>query len=321
MAKVLCVLPINEQAITLLEEHGHEVITLKHPSLENILAQVVDVSAIIVKTTELPREVIDQAKKLKVIARHGIGVDNIDVETATRRGIYVTNAPESNMISTAEHVITLLMALAKNIRQSDIAIRENRFQDRNTLLGLEIYGKVLSIIGLGRVGQKVALIASRGLGMQVLGYDPYRSSHQLPSEIKYVKNWEEIFRKADFVSLNLPLTEKTRGLVGRRELALMKKTAYLINCSRGDIINEEEVAISLREKIIAGGAFDVFSKEPPQPENPLLGLDNALLTPHVAGLSRTSMLKMALHAAQGVLEVLNNQKPTWPVNQPIVNCD
>jgi glycerate-2-kinase/phosphoglycerate dehydrogenase-like enzyme len=248
---------------------------------------------------------------VKVISRHGVGMERIDLAAAAELGIRVTNTPQANSVSVAEHVVALMLALAKNVRTLDRATRSGAFELRHTCLSVELRGKVLGIVGLGKVGSQLARIASLGLGMKILAFDPCQSMPMAGVEL--ASSWDRLFALADFVSLNLPLNPETRGIVGMREFRLMKASAYLINCSRAELVNEAELIQALREKVIAGAGLDVFAHEPPAPDNPLLCLDNVVLTPHTAAHTRDAMINMATHAAQGIIEVLSGRQPSWPV--------
>lgn len=315
MAKILIIQPIAKEGIKMLEEKGFEIKQLEDHNIENIKKEVIDADAILVRTAEIPREVIKCGKKLKVIARHGVGVDNIDIEAATENGVYVTNAPIASEVSVAEHVLGLMISLAKNIRKADIALREGKFEVRNEYIGVELEGKTLGILGLGKIGRKVAIKAAKGFGMKIIGYDPFITQDNVDSVIEVTNSWEKVFKEADFISLNLPLNDKTRGIVGKKEFKMMKKTAYIINCARGPIVNEEELIQALNKGLIAGAGLDVFTEEPPAKDNPLFGLNNTIVTPHMAAHTHASMIKMATHAAQGIIEVLSNKPPAWPVNK------
>ena len=315
MTKILIVQPIAKEGVKLLEEKGFEVKQLEDHNIENIKKEVIDADAILVRTAKIPREVIKCGKKLKVIARHGVGVDNIDIEAATENGVYVTNAPIASDVSVAEHVLGLMISLAKNIRKADIALREGKFEVRNEYIGVELEGKTLGILGLGKIGRKVAIKAAKGFGMKIIGYDPFITQDNVDSVIEVTNSWEKVFKEADFISLNLPLNDKTRGIVGKKEFKMMKKTAYIINCARGPIVNEEELIQALNKGLIAGAGLDVFTEEPPAKDNPLFRLNNTIVTPHMAAHTHASMIKMATHAAQGIIEVLSNKPPTWPVNK------
>jgi D-3-phosphoglycerate dehydrogenase len=305
---------IREEGKAYLRERGYTVRMGSGESVNAIKADVAGCAAILIRTAALPAEILEAGTALKVVSRHGVGVDNIDVETATRLGIWVTNAPESNANSVAEHTIGLIIACARNLVRCDSELRGGNFQIRNHLIGMDLECKTLGIVGLGRIGRLVAKKASRGLDMKVIGYDPYIPQENVVPEVQRVDDWQRIFKSSDFISLHLPANSETRGIVGKEELVLMKPTAYLINAARGEIVDEAALADALREKRIAGAGLDVFEKEPPGRDNPLLLLENVVLSPHNAALTKEAMIRMATHAAQGIDEVLSGKKPTWPVN-------
>ncbi|MDI6870814.1 MAG: hydroxyacid dehydrogenase [Bacillota bacterium] len=316
MAKVVIVQPIRSEGIDLLLKNGFEVRQLADRSLDSLKREVADADAMLVRDARIPREVIECGKKLKVISRHGAGLENIDVDAATEHGIQVTNTPVANSTSVAEHVLGLILSLAKNLQIMDRAVRDGRFEIRHQRYGLELEGKTLGIIGLGRIGRRLAAKAALGLGMKVLGYDPYADPAALdPAILEVTGDWDRVFQESDFVSLNLPLTEKTRGIVGKRDFALMKRTAFFINCSRGQVVVEGDLIEALQEGLIAGAGLDVYETDPPSPDNPLLKMENTVLTPHSAAHTEEAMVNMAVHAAQGIVEVLNGRPPTWPVNK------
>lgn len=316
MAKVLIVQPIAQAGIQLLLDEGFEVKQLEHFNVDILQQEVVDVDAILVRNGNIPRAVIEKGKNLKVIARHGVGLENIDVQAATDHGVYVTNAPIANSLSVAEHVIGMILVLAKNLIRVDYALRKGNFEIRHACYGMELEGKTLSILGLGNVGRRIATKAAHGLGMKVLGFDPYIAQKDVDPLIEVTDNWEKLFKEGDFVSLNLPLNEYTRGIVANREFSLMKKSACLINCARGPIVNEEDLIDALRQGRIAGAGIDVYTIDPPPPDHPLFTMENAIVTPHSAAHTHEAMIKMATHAAQGIIEVLQGKTPTWPANKP-----
>jgi len=313
MKKVLLVDPIAQEGIALMEHAGFEVLALADRSHENILKEVVDKDAILVRTTFITEDIMDAGTKLRVIARHGVGYDNIDVGAAGKRGIVVTNSPMANLVAVAEHAIGMMIVLAKNMRKADIALRQGQFSARNVYIGQELEGKTLGLVGLGRIGQRVGQIAMNGLGMKVLGYDPYIPKNAILQGFAYTDSWEEIFSKPDFVSLHLPLIESTKGLIGMREFSLMKKNAIFINCARGSIVVEADLVAALQNNVILAAGLDVYETEPPALDNPLFTLDNVVVTPHMAAHSKEAMVKMAVHAAQGIVEVLSGKNPTWKV--------
>ncbi len=311
MPKVLIVQPIADAGVRALLDAGYEVERLEDHSLDGLKNAIARVEAVLVRDAAIARDVMAAGKSVKVISRHGVGMERIDLAAAAELGIRVTNTPQANSVSVAEHVVALMLALAKNVRTLDRATRSGAFELRHTCLGVELRGKVLGIVGLGKVGSQLARIASLGLGMKMLAFDPYQSMPMAGVEL--TSSWDRLFASADFVSLNLPLNPETRGIVGMREFRLMQPSAYLINCSRAEVVNEAELIQALRERVIAGAGLDVFAHEPPAPDHPLLCLDNVVLTPHTAAHTRDAMMNMATHAAQGIIEVLSGRQPSWPV--------
>jgi len=315
--KILIPQDVSEAGKRYLRDRGYEIKMGSGISVQTLQDEVGDCHGILARTARYPAEVLRAGTHLKVIGRHGVGVDNIDVEAATELGIYVTNAPESNAGSVAEHTIGLIIAAARHFVQCDAALRYGNFEIRNQLVGNDIEGKVLGLIGVGRVGRLVARKAARGLSMKVIGYDPFIDPALVP-EVEFTESIEDVLENADFVSLHLPVSDTTMGLIDKIRLLKMKPSAYLINVARGGIVRENDLVEILSEKRIAGAALDVFAEEPPSPSNPLLKLDNVTVTPHNAALTRECMDRMAVHAAQGIDEVLAGRTPTWPVNKPKV---
>jgi D-3-phosphoglycerate dehydrogenase len=299
-----------------LRDRGYETKMGSGITVEAIAADVVDCDAILARTAPFPAKVLEAGKKLKVISRHGVGYDNIDVPKATELGIWVTFAPESNANTVAEHTIGCILTLVRNFIQLDRETRAGNWGIRDKLLGTDLAGKVLGIVGLGKIGRRVAQKASRGLDMKVVAYDPFLRQEQMAEFATPVMSMDDVFSVADFVTLHIPGGASTRGVVGKKMFTLMKKTAFFINASRGDVVVEADLIEALRNGTIAGAAIDVYEKEPPQKDNPLLSMSNVLLTPHNASQTRECMIRMALHAAQGIDEVLSGKRPTWPVNNP-----
>ena len=299
-----------------LRDRGYEIKMGSGITPEAIAADVVDCDAILARTAPYTAKVFEAGKKLKVISRHGVGYDNIDVARATELGIWVTFAPESLSNTVAEHVIGCTLTLARNFMQLDREMRAGNWGIRDKLLGTDLAGKALGIVGLGRIGRRVAQKASQGLDMKVIGYDPFLKQEQVAEFATPVMSMDDVFSVADFVTLHIPGGPSNRGVIGKKQFALMKKTAFFINASRGDVVAEADLLEALRNGSIAGAAIDVYEKEPPQKDNPLMSLSNVLLTPHNASQTRECMIRMALHAAQGIDEVLSGRRPSWPVNEP-----
>ncbi len=312
--KVLIPQDITEAGHKYLHAHDCEVIVLSDSSVESICAAVKDVDALLVRTASYPAEVFDSARKLKVVARYGAGVDNIDLEAASRHGVQVCNAPFANSNSVAEHTITLLLACAKNLIIQDHACRTGDFESRNRIKGVELEGKVLGLIGCGHIGRLVAQKAALGFGMKVVGYDAYADRKDMPEYLTLLDSSKDVYQKSDFLSLHVPLTPSTKNMVNKEIMDHMKQGAVLLNCARGGVVNETDLYEAVKKGKLAGAGLDVFADEPIDPENPLYTLDRVIVTPHNAALTAEAADRMGLHAAQGIVEVLNGKQPTWPVN-------
>jgi D-3-phosphoglycerate dehydrogenase len=283
-----------------LIHHGYQIRLCPDIDEDTLCREVVGCNAILARTAAITRRVLEAEPNLKVVGRHGVGYDNVDIEAATSLGIWVTNAPHSNANTVAEHTIGLLVALAHNMVQHDRALRSGDFEIRNRVLGTDLAGKTLGIVGLGGIGTLVARKAALGLDMKVIALN--RTPRDVDDWIEPVQDRQQFFERADFVSLHLPGSPQTRHYMGEKELGWMKPSAFLINVSRGEII--------------AGAGLDVFEPEPPSPANPLFALQNVIVTPHSAALTTEAMGRMGLHAAQGIHDVLTGKMPQWPVNKP-----
>ncbi|WFA08072.1 hydroxyacid dehydrogenase [Tissierella sp. Yu-01] len=312
--KVLIPQDITDAGKDYLVKRGYEVIIGTDSSVETICKEVVDCDAILARTALYPKKVMEAGKKLKVISRYGAGTDNIDINSATELGIQITNAPVANCNSVAEHTIALILACASNIAYMDNQVRKGNWEERNRTKSIEVENKVLGLIGLGRIGRSVASKAYNGLGMKVIGYDPYISSDNRIENIEIVDDINEVYKKADFISLHIPATAETKGTVNGEAFRIMKNTAYLINCARGEIVNEDDLYDALTSNQIKGAAIDVMCQEPPVSNHPLFELNNLIFSPHNGALTVEAMDRMGIHAAMGIDEVLTGLKPTWPVN-------
>jgi len=313
MPRVLVTEPLAEEGLSILQEKAQvDVRPLLSP--QELTEAIPNYHALIVRSkTPVTAEVIAAATQLKVIGRAGVGVDNIDIDAATRRGIVVVNAGGSNTIAVAELTIGLMLALARRIPYAHHSTQQGRWEKKR-LMGVQLYGKTLGIIGLGRIGSAVAQRA-KALGMKVLAYDPFVSPEAASRQGVELVPLEELLRRADFVSIHVPLTERTRRMIGARELALMKSSAYLINTARGGIVDEEALAIALDKGFIAGAALDVFEHEPPA-DGPLLQSDRVVLTPHIGASTVEAQRDVAVEVARQVVEILEGKLPRHPVNLP-----
>ena len=310
--RVLVREPIAAAGIELLQERFDVDIDGSAPLEERIG----DYDAIVIRSgTQLTAELIERAERLKVIGRAGVGVDNVDVDAATRRGIVVANAPESTVVSAAEHAIGLLVALARHIPQAHAALKQGRWE-RSAHGGIELEGKTLGILGFGRIGQQVARRAI-GLGMRVVAYDPFVSRDRFRElGAERVETSEEILAAAEFLTLHLPLTPETTEMLDAEAIARMPDGARLVNAARGELVDEEALLAALRSGKLAGAALDVFSAEPYS--GPLLELDNVVVTPHLAASTEEAQDRAGLIVAEQVAAALEGELVTNAVNIPAI---
>ena len=252
---------------------------------------------------------------LKLICRPGIGVDTVDIPAATERGIIVINTPDAPTESTAEHAVALLMATAKRVMVGDMYLRGRKEIDRGQMLGTELLGRTLGVLGYGRIGRRVAEICALGLKMRVLAYDPFVDPKTpTPAGVTLTGERDEIFRQADFLTIHTPLMPETRHSVGEREMRLLKPGSYLINASRGPVIDEAALIRVLQEGHLAGAGLDVFDPEPPPPDNPLLKMTNVVVTPHIASSTDRGIHAMMHGTVDQIIQVLNGERPPHMLN-------
>jgi D-3-phosphoglycerate dehydrogenase len=273
---------------------------------------------VIRSATKLTADLIERAERLKVIGRAGVGVDNVDVEAATRRGIVVANAPESTVISAAEHTIGLLVALSRNIPQAHAALKQGRWERKN-YGGIELADKTLGVLGFGRIGQQVARRAA-GLGMRVVAYDPFVAPERFRElGAERLETQEDVYAAADFLTLHLPLTDETRGSIGSGAIERMRDGVRIVNAARGDLVDEEALLEGLRSGKVAGAALDVFSTEPYS--GPLLELDNVVVTPHLAASTEEAQDRAGVIIAEQVAAALEGGLVTNAVNIPVIGAE
>ena len=316
MPRILVSDPIDPQGIEMLRAVGDVDVKLGLDP-KDLLAIIGEYDALVVRSeTKATAEVIEASHKLQVIGRAGVGVDNIDLEAATQKGIAVVNAPTGNTIAAAEHTIALMMALARNIPQANESLRRGEWK-RSAFMGIEVRNKVLGIIGLGKVGTEVARRAG-GLQMQVHAYDPFVSPEQARLLGIELVGLDQIFRNSDFICLHTPLTEATRGLVNDEKIALMKPTARILNAARGELVDEAALFRAVDEGRIAGAALDVFSQEPLPKDNPLLKNSKIIVTPHLGASTEEAQAEVAKEVAEQVISVLQGQSARYTVNAPFV---
>jgi D-3-phosphoglycerate dehydrogenase len=314
--KVLVSDPLAQDGIDVLSEELE--VDVKTKLSEDELVDIVgEYDAMVVRSgTKVTARVIEAAKSLQIIGRAGVGVDNIDVEAATQRGILVVNAPDGNSIAAAEHAIALMFALARNVPQAHASLAGGKWE-RKKFMGVEVTGKTLGVVGMGRIGRHVARRA-RGLDMRVIVYDPYISDDLAEQVGVEICELDELLAQADFVTIHVPKAPSTIGLIGERELALMKPTSRLINCARGGIVDELALIKALDAGQLAEAALDVFSSEPLPPDSPLVGHPKITLTPHLGASTKEAQVAVAYDVAQQIVQVLAGGVAAHPVNAPMI---
>lgn len=314
MYNILAVDGIAAEGIEILKKNFNVEVHDKISAAE-LLEIIPKFDALIVRSaSKVTAEVIERAKNLKIIGRAGVGVDNIDVQAATERGIIVINSPDGNTIAATEHTFAMMAALSRNIPQANKTMHAGGW-DRKKFVGVELRNKTLAVIGLGRIGAGVAKRA-QAFEMNVIAYDPFVSAERAESLGVKLFELDELFKTADFITVHMPLTKTTENMITLEKMKLMKPTTRLINCARGGIINENDLAVALKEKIIAGAAVDVFTSEPLAENSPLRELDNLILTPHLGASTIEAQISVSVDVANGIVDALNNRPVATAVNMP-----
>jgi D-3-phosphoglycerate dehydrogenase len=313
--KVLLYEEMHEEGKAILKEKA-DIFFAERLDEPYLIDHVRDMDGMILRANgRASRKVMESAPRLKVVGRHGVGVENIDLEAATERGIWVVNTPDANDASVAEHFFGLALMLSKMLKKGEIALREGRFEARYQYIGNELHGKTLGILGFGRIGKTIGRMGYKGFEMKVLYYDAIRYE-EIEEEIKARKvGLNDLLSKSDFISINLPMLPETKGLVGEREFGLLKPTAYVINLARGPIWDEKALYRVLKERKIAGAGSDVFEVEPATKDHPLFQLENFIGTPHMAAHTDEALRRMS-RVALDIIRVLEGKKPVHPVNRP-----
>ena len=317
--KVICIQPLHPEGMKILHSR---------PDLEIIVPDSLDpetwgnflpgAEAICVRLTQVPRSMIEKAPNLKIISRHGVGCDNIDVGAATENGVIVATVGLANAPSVVEHTITLMFALAKRLTEFDHAVRNGDYMRRMKLDAQDVGGRTVLIVGLGRIGSRLAK-ALTALGIICIGCDPAYTADQIKAMgCEPVTDFRTALPRADFVTVHVPLQNDTRNMIGAAELALMKPTSYVINCARGGIVNEAALLDAVNSRRIMGAGLDVQVDEPPKPTDPLLTCDRIILTPHSATSTPETMIRMAKTVAQNVLDQFDGRLPQSHVFNPEV---
>lgn len=321
--KILVTNKISPCGAEKLKEYGFELIWPKSNLVADVKELIGDVDGIIARMTPVKQELIEAAPNLKIIGMHGVGLDGIDVKLAEEKGIAVVHTPEANAISVAENVMAMILNLAKHTIDADHALRvENRFQDRDKYLGHDIAGKTLGLVGLGRIGRRLATMAGCGFNMRVASYDPYVSAEKMKevaNGVEKMDTMDDLLAQADYLSFHTQMTPEMQGFVNYDLLKKMKPSAYLINEMRGALVVDEDLKRALEEGVIAGAAVDVFTKEPTPPDFPLLKAPNLIATPHTGASTYESMERTILTLAEEFHHFFKGEKVNYLANPNYVN--
>src|SRR5271154_1403357 len=315
--KVIVADRISERGVELLRKAGWNIVLT---TKDNLNAEIADADALIVRSaTKVTAELLDKAPRLRAVGRAGVGVDNIDLDAATTRGVLVMSTPGGNAISVAEHTLALLLALARQVPRLDKAMHEGKWE-KSSAAGTEVRGKTLGLIGLGRIGSEVAIRAD-AFDMRVLGYDPYISEAAAREVQVELVPLDKLLAESDFISLHTALSPATQNLINAETLAKMKKGARIINAARGELIDEAALAVALKSGQLAGAALDVFVQEPPPKASPLLAMPNVIATPHVAGSTVEAQEEVGTQVAVQIKDYLAEGLIRNAVNLPALSAD
>ncbi|MXX11562.1 MAG: phosphoglycerate dehydrogenase [Nitrospira sp. SB0677_bin_15] len=311
---------LSPRGVAVLEQGGFHVDVKTKLPKEQLLEEIKAYDGIVVRSgTKVTAEVIEAGSRLKIIGRAGTGLDNVDCEAATRRGIVVMNTPGGNTITTAEHTIAMLVSMSRRIPQAVVSTKAGKWE-KSKFMGTELYNKTLGLVGLGQIGTYVTKLA-QGLAMQVIGYDPYLSPGRARELGIQTVALDELFRRADFISVHTPLTNETRSLINAQAIRQMKDGVMIVNCARGGIIHEEDMYEALKSKKVAAAAFDVFEEEPVKPDHPLLTLDNFICTPHIGASTEEAQESVAVSIAEQFVDYFEKGVARGAVNIPSVPPD
>lgn len=310
---------VNESGLEPLRAAGFTVEKRIGLPADELREAVRDCDGLVVRSeTRVTAELMDAAMRLRVVSRAGVGVDNIDVAAATARGIVVMNAPDGNTITTAEHTLALLISLARRVPAASASLKGGRWE-RKKFIGVELQGKTLGIVGLGRIGRVVASRA-RAFGMNIVAYDPFIAPEQARDLELEVATLDEVCARADFLTVHTPLTTETRGIIGANAFAKMKQGVRIINCARGGLVDERALYKAIKEGTVAGAALDVFEEEPPPAENPLLALDEVIVTPHLGASTKEAQEGVAFTVAEQMRDYLSTGALRGAVNVPALGA-
>jgi len=311
MNKVLITDPVSDNGIKILQDKGIEVFYHPDDNLDQIKDVIAQIDAWIIRSgTKITKKLISDAKKLRVIGRAGVGVDNIDIDSATEKGIVIMNVPDGNTISAAEHTMALITALSRNIQIGHLSLMEGKWR-RSELVGNELKGKTLGVVGLGKIGREV-IKRALGYEMNIIGYDPYVNKSLFDLDTIKIVDLDDVIKDSDYITVHVPLIDSTRGMFDYEKLSQLKPNCRIVNVARGGIINESDLAKILNEDKIRGAAIDVFENEPISTDNPLLSAKNILLTPHLGAST--------LEAKEGVSNAICNQVSSFLIDEKLSNA-
>ena len=318
--KILVNEKVDSKALDILRSAG-EVVYMPQGDLAEFSKLVKDVTAVMMDTTiKFTPELMDSAPELKVISRTGTGVDNVDVEAATKRGIMVLHTPDANTTTVAEHTLAMISVLTKYINFLDHETRLGHFKTaRRLYLPIDLDGKTLGIIGYGRIGKQVARRCMSAFNMKVIIYDPYISDSVVAPGVARYADEKQVYKEADVVTIHVPMTDETRHHIDEKLLSLMKPTSFIINTARGNIVDEAYLVKMLKENKLAGAAFDVLANEPPVTDEQFLSAPNTIISPHSAALTKECMVRVAIEAATGIADFLGGKTPRSIFNRKGLN--
>jgi D-3-phosphoglycerate dehydrogenase / 2-oxoglutarate reductase len=320
MPKVLVIQPFHADGMKLFEARPDVACEIVDGALEELALKIADADGVTIRTSPLPAEVLERATRLKVVSRHGVGYDNIDVAALTRRGIPLAIAADANATAVAEHTLFFMLALAKQGLRYDRATRAGGWAVRNSLEAVDLMGRRVLVMGFGRIGREVARRCA-AFGMAVMVYDPYVQANVIEAAGDYrsVPDFQAVLPETDVLTVHMPLGADSRGLIGSAELAALPDHAFVINAARGGIVDEAALHDALTTGKIAGAGLDVFDQEPPPYDHPLFALDNVILSPHSAGLSKEAAIRMAISTARNVLAGIDGKlDPSMVVNREVL---
>ena len=315
--KILVSDSISKRGVEILEKAGFTVDVKTKLSKADLLREINAYEGLIVRSaTKVTAKVIEAAERLKVIGRAGSGLDNVDTQAATRRGVVVMNTPGGNTVTTAEHTMSMILAMTRRIPQATSSMKAGKWE-KERFMGVELYNKTLGIIGIGQIGGYVAKLA-QGLSLNVIAYDPFLAQEQAQKMGVHLVDLAEIYRRADIISVHTPLTAETRSLINADAIAQMKPGVMIVNCARGGIINETDLVEALKARRVAAAAFDVFEEEPIRTDHPLLALDTFICTPHIGASTEEAQENVAVGIAEQIVDYFTKGLARGAVNVPSV---